>query len=182
MLSLGHSLTRNRLKFFMPCNTVKTVAVIAIALSLSACNPILRTHGYVPTSEAKPQEVNPDTDTKSSVLARLGNPSVKGTFDEDVEDDTWYYMNSVRQRYAYLRPQLEERTITAISFNEDGQVTDVAEYGLENGRYVNYVDRKTPTRGRELNVLEQIFGTIGISQSALGADQNIPGGGGGPGG
>ena len=61
------------------------------------------------------------------MLARLGNPSVKSTFDEDIVEDTWFYMNAVRQRYAYLRPQIEDRNITAITFNEDGQVTKVAE-------------------------------------------------------
>jgi len=161
----------------------KTVALCALAALTTACNPILRTNGYVPTATAKPQEVNPETDTKATVLARLGNPSVKSTFDEDLVDDTWFYMNAVRQRYAYLRPQIEERTITAITFNEDGQVTKVGAYGIEDGRYVDYVNRKTPTRGRELSVLEQIFGTIGrIPTEQLGGQQDIPGGGGGPGG
>ena len=83
------------------------------------------------TKDAKPQEVNADTDTKATILARLGNPSVKSTFDEDIDNDTWFYINSVRQRYAYLRPQIEERTITAISFNIDGQVIKVGKYGIE---------------------------------------------------
>lgn len=161
--------------------SVKLLAIAAIGLSLSACNPILRTHGYVATEE-KPQAVEPNVDTKASVIARLGNPSVKGTFDEDIASDTWYYMNSVRQRFAYLRPIVEERTITAISFNEDGQVQKVAEYGIEDGRYVNFSDRKTPTRGRELSVLEQIFGSVGrLPTDRLGGgQQDIPGGGGGP--
>jgi len=142
--------------------TVRTKLILLAAAAglIAGCNPVLRTHGYVPTAE-KPQAVNPETDTKSSVLSRLGNPSVKSTFDDKVEDDVWYYINSVRQRYAYLRPQIEDRTITAIHFNPDGQVTKVAEYGLEDGVPVNYVDRKTPTRGREISALEQIFGTIG---------------------
>ena len=162
---------------------LKSVCFAAAALSLCACNPILRTHGYVPTSD-KPQAVNPETDTKASVLSRLGNPSVKSTFDEDIAEDTWFYMNSVRQRYAYLRPQIETRSITAITFDEDGKVTQVAEYGIEDGQYVNFVDRETPTRGRELSVLEQIFGTIGrIPTDRIGGgNQNVPGGAGGPGG
>ena len=142
-----------------------------------------RQHGYLAT-EDKPQEVEAGSDTKASVLARLGNPSVRGTFDEELETDTWYYMTTVRQRFAYLRPLNEDRTITAVSFNDDGQVVKVAEYGLEDGRYVNYVDRKTPTRGRELSALEQIFGTIGrLPTDRIGGDQqNVPGGSGGPGG
>lgn len=161
---------------------IKTAVILGLGYSLSACNPILRTHGYI-AGEDKPQAVETETDTKASVLARLGNPSVKGTFSEEIETDTWYYMTSVRQRVAYLRPLVEERSITAISFNKDGQVTKVAEYGIEDGRYVNYVDRKTPTRGRELSVLEQVFGTIGrLPTQQLGGQQNIPGGSGGPGG
>ncbi len=161
----------------------KLIAFITLTLGLAACNPILRTHGYVATEE-KPQSVEPQSDTKASVLARLGNPSIEGTFDEDLENDTWFYITSVRQRVAYLRPLVEERTITAISFNSDGQVEKVAEYGIEDGRYVNYKDRKTPTRGRELSVLEQIFGTIGrLPTDRLGGrNQDIPGGSGGPGG
>lgn len=158
------------------------ILTFAVALT-TACNPVLRTHGYVPTKEL-PQSVNPETDTKSSVLTRLGNPSVKSTFDEKIEDDVWYYITSIRQRYAYLRPQIEDRTITAIHFNPDGQVTKVAEYGLEDGVPVNYVDRKTPTRGRELSALEQIFGTIGRlpTDRLTGANGQGGGAGGGAGG
>ncbi|PHR93323.1 MAG: cell envelope protein SmpA [Robiginitomaculum sp.] len=162
----------------MPNAFFKMTAFAGMALSLAACNPTLRNHGYI-AAEDKPQAVEANSDTKASVLARLGNPSVKSTFDED----TWYYLSSVRQRLAYLRPLTESRTITAITFNEDGQVLKVAEYGLENGQYVNYVDRETPTRGRELSLLEQVFGTIGrLPAQQLGGNRDIPGGSGGPGG
>lgn len=161
----------------VPTKLILLTAAVALT---TACNPVLRTHGYIPTNES-PQAVNPDTDTKTSVLSRLGNPSVKSTFDEDIEDDVWYYITSVRQRYAYLRPQIEDRTITAIHFNPDGQVTQVAEYGLEDGVPVDYVNRKTPTRGRELSALEQIFGTIGrLPTDRLTGQQNQGGAGGGP--
>lgn len=157
-----------------------TSAAFALALSvlgLNGCNPVLRTHGYVPTDAAKPQAVVAETDSKASVLSQLGNPSVEGTFDEDLQSDTWYYINAVRERQAYLRPKVNERTITAITFDSDGMVTQVAEYGLEDGRYVDFVNRETPTRGRELSVIEQIFGTIGRlpTDRLLNTDRNIPG-------
>jgi len=95
---------------------------------------------------------------------------------------TWYYMSAVRQRLAYLRPITEERQITAVVFNDDGQVQAVAEYGLKDGNIVNFIGRETPTRGRELSVLEQIFGTIGrLPTDSLTGNRQTPGGGGGPG-
>jgi len=56
-------------------------------------------------------------------------------------------------------PLVEDRTVTAISFNKDGQVKKVTEYTVEDGRFVNYVDRKTPTRGRELSAYVKHFKT-----------------------
>ena len=161
---------------------VVTAALLGAALLATGCNPTLRTHGYVPTADAKPQAINPNTDTKATVLASLVSASIEGTFDEADETDTWYYINQVRERYAYLRPQIQDQRVTAITFNADGQVTRVAEYGIEDRRVVNYSDRETPTRGRELSVLEQIFGTIGrIPTDRIGGNQqNVPGGAGGP--
>lgn len=161
----------------------RIATLIGTAALLCACNPVLRTHGYIPTDTAKPQAVQAEVDSKASVLSRLGNPSVEGTFNEDLDTDTWYYINSVRERQAYLRPKTNERTITAITFDDDGNVTKVAEYGIQDGRYVNYKDRQTPTRGRELSVLEQIFGTIGRlpTDRLINDGRNIPGGGGGSG-
>jgi len=91
---------------------VKVLGLAGICLLMTACNPILRTHGYIPTEE-KPQAVEPESDTKASVLARLGNPSTKGTFDESLDQDTWYYLTSVRQRVAYLRAK---RLLEAANF------------------------------------------------------------------
>lgn len=167
----------------MKRSLLRPVSIIAIAGLLSACNPTLRNHGYIATAD-KPQAVEVGSDTKASVLSRLGNPSVKGTFDEELETDTWYYMSSTRQRFAYLKPAIQERSITAISFDEEGGVAKVAEYGIEDGQYVNFVDRKTPTRGRQLSILEQIFGTLGRlpTDRIGGGQQDVPGGAGGPGG
>jgi len=150
-------------------------------IALAGCNPVLRTHGYIPTDIAKPQAVQVEVDSKASVLSTLGNPSIEGTFNEDMGTDTWYYINSVRERQAYLKPKVNERTVTAITFDEGGAVAKVAEYGIEDGRYVDYKNRETPTRGRELSVLEQVFGTIGRlpTDRLLNEGGNVPGGNGG---
>ena len=160
--------------------TITTACLLAVAMGAAGCNPVLRSHGYIPTSSAQPQAVETEVDTKASVLSRLGNPSIEGTFNEELESDTWYYISSVRERQAYLKPKTRERSITAITFNDDGLVTQVAEYGIEDGRFVDYNDNETPTRGRELSVLEQIFGSVGrIPAGQIFNDQrDIPGGSG----
>ena len=79
--------------------------------------------------------------------------------------------------------QLDERSrrIVAIEFDDGGTVSNVEEYDLADGRNVNLVGRETPTRGRELTILEQLFGNIGrLPTEQLGGDRNLPGGAGGP--
>ncbi|MHA6288517.1 outer membrane protein assembly factor BamE [Maricaulis sp. CAU 1757] len=153
-----------------------TVLVVACALGASACNPTLRTHGYRHSTQEEPNIV-PDEDTVASVRDRLGNPSLHGTFD----DNTWYYISATRESLAYLRPVTRDRRIIAIRFDDAGIVSEVAEYDLDDGRVVSYAARETPTRGRELSLLEQLLGNVGrLPTEQFGGEQNLPGGAGGP--
>ncbi|MCC5997397.1 MAG: outer membrane protein assembly factor BamE [Oceanicaulis sp.] len=151
-------------------------AIIVAAGIVSACNPTLRSHGFrFPDGEVPALSVGEDT--QASVLATLGSPSTRGMFD----DSTWYYIADTREYLAYLRPETRERRVIAVRFSEDGVVTAVDEYGLEDGRIVAFVGRETPTRGRELSVLEQLLGNVGRpSIDQFDGQQNLPGGAGGP--
>jgi len=152
------------------------VAVILGAGLVSACNPTLRNHGFRYAHGEIP-EITPGEDSQASVLSKLGNPSTRGMFD----DSTWYYISDTREYLAYLRPVTRERRIMAVRFDENGQVSEVDEYGLEDGRVVAFVDRETPTRGRELSLLEQLLGNVGrLPTEQLTRQENLPGGAGGP--
>jgi len=124
---------------------------------LTACvSPIEDFHGYTP-DETLPANIKPDEDTRASVLAQLGSASSESLFD----DRTWFYISTKRERVAFLTPKTTERQVTAIRFGEDDRVDEVLTYDETNGQIINYAARETPTRGRELGLLEQLFGTVG---------------------
>ncbi len=132
------------------------VAVAAAGMALTACNPIRDTHGF--TAQGQDQiKVEPGIDTKSTVLARLGSPSTQSSFDQPA----WYYITTIQERYAFYNPQTVNREILVVKFDAEDKVASVDRYGMERGRVVSYNDDKTPTRGRELGLLEQIFGNVG---------------------
>ena len=54
--------------------------------------------------------------------------------------------------------------------NNNSQVDYIKEYGLEDGNVIAFNTNATPTRGRELTILQQLFGNLG----RLGAG-NLPG-------
>jgi hypothetical protein len=61
---------------------------------------------------------------------------------------------------------VNKRDVVAISFRKsDDQVAAVNTFTLKDGRVIAYNNRETPTRGREMSVLEQLLGSV----SAAGA-------------
>ena len=132
--------------------------ILAGTLGLSACSKIEQNRGYVPDA-ADLAEVEIGVATRQTVQQSLGSPSTVGTFD----DTAWYYIRSRHERLAFFRPEVVSREVVAIYFDENNHVDDVAHYGLEDGYVVSYSNRETPTRGRELTVLEQLLGNVGRS-------------------
>jgi outer membrane protein assembly factor BamE (lipoprotein component of BamABCDE complex) len=149
--------------------------VIAVSLlassGLGACAPITSYSGFQ-AIESDPKDVKVGTDTKSTVRGKLGSPSAQSTFDPNV----WFYMNQVKQRVAFRRPQVVARNVTAISFNkENEQVESVNNYTLKDGKIIAFNGRETPTRGRELTILEQLLGNVGRGSMLPRDDETVPG-------
>ena len=149
------------------------LALTATAM-VTACTPIRSYHGYQ-ADEVRPSEIEPGEDTRSTVQARLGSPSTKSIFD----DDTWFYVSSQYASIAYLKPKVTKREIVAIKFGEDDVVDEIVQYDAEDGEILQYSARETATRGRQLGLLEQLFGNAGtIRLPNSGQNQNpgqIPG-------
>jgi len=143
----------------------------AAAASLGACAPITSYSGFQ-AIESDPKDVKIGTDTKSTVRSRLGSPSATGTFDAD----TWIYMNQLKSRIAFKQPEVVSRTVVAITFNKDSELVEsVNSFTLKDGKVIAYNGRETPTRGRELTILEQILGTVGRGSLIPNQDDTIPG-------
>jgi outer membrane protein assembly factor BamE (lipoprotein component of BamABCDE complex) len=150
---------------------VAFAAAAAGLLATAACAPINSYSGFQ-AIDANPKDVKVGVDTKSTVRGKLGSPSVTSTFDPDV----WYYMNQVNQRVAFRRPQVVARSVTEITFNKDSEVVaSVKNYSLKDGKAIAYNSRETPTRGREMTILEQMIGAVGHGTILPNQDENVPG-------
>lgn len=153
----------------------RRVACAAFAASLmaatAACSPITTYSGFQ-AIEANPKDVKVGTDTKSTVRASLGSPSATSTFDPNV----WFYIDQIKERVAFRRPVVTARNVVAITFDkETEQVKSVDTLTLKDGKAIAFNGRETPTRGRELSVLEQLLGTVGRGTMLPNQDENVPG-------
>ena len=145
------------------------ILAAAAALAAGACAPQVGRHGFQPV-DVQPSEIAVGTDTRATVTERLGSPSAVSTFEPNV----WYYVSQTTERYTYLPQEVSQRSVTAITFDEGtGAVTEVRNLTLEDGQQIAYSDRETPTRGRELTVLEQLLGNVG-RQRLPNSDEDLP--------
>lgn len=145
------------------------------ALLLSGCVSTRANHGYVVELGESGLEAIPGVDTKESVLARYGEPSVR----PPLNDDVWYYISQRTNARAFFLTEVYDRTVVAFAFDEEGHVEVVETLTLEDGQEIDIVARKTATRGREATLFEQIFGGVGVGTPVPGG-QAGPGGPGGP--
>lgn len=149
------------------------LAVVAAALAAApGCVSVRTAHGYVLERGENALAAEPGLDTKETVLAKYGEPSMIGTFDPNA----WYYMASYDQARAFFRPKTTQRSIVAFRFDEEGFVTSVDQLSIEDGMKVDQVARVTPTRGKELGFWEQLLGNVGrLPAGGIGGGQS-PGG------
>lgn len=130
---------------------------IALAAGTAACAPVQSYNGF--RADRNNEEI-PDpqvgVDTRDTVVQRFGSPSTSAVFDQTA----WYYVGSVQERVAFYTPRITERRVMVVRFEGD-VVSGVEKYGMERGRIISYDSNETPTRGRELGVLEQLLGNVG---------------------
>ncbi|MBA3812206.1 MAG: outer membrane protein assembly factor BamE [Caulobacteraceae bacterium] len=149
-----------------------TFALLSLALAgAAACSPTNSFQGFQAVEQA-PADVKVGEDTRSTVLARLGSPTTTSAFDKD----TWFYVSQVSNKTAFYRPRVTKRDVVAIAFEKGAdQVATVDTFTLRDGRVIAYNGRETPTRGREMTVLEQLLGNLGSISALPPDDTQTPG-------
>lgn len=153
---------------------MKKVVLCVAAVVLANCAPVINHRGYLedPNTEAY---IAAGSDTKTTIESKLGNPSMQATFG----NDAWYYVSTKEKQVSFFNPIILSRKILAVYFDADGKVVDLKHYGLEDGHVVAFETRQTPTRGREMTFLQQLFNATPGMPGAMNQENN-PGGGGGP--
>lgn len=129
--------------------------VLAIG-GLAACQPIYRSHGYVP-SDSDLAMLVVGQDTRDTVGDFVGRPSSAGV----LEDGGWYYVGSRWREVGWKKPEEISREVVAISFNEAGVVQNIERFGLQDGRVVTLSRRVTDSNIKGVTFLGQLLGSIG---------------------
>lgn len=129
--------------------------VVVTMLAVGACSPRVAQRGVMPDID-KVASIIPTETTKQEVERALGSPSSINMFGEE----TWLYVGETTERIAFLERKVEERSVLIVSFDKNGVVKDVQSHGLDASRDIQPVERKTPTVGKDITVIEQLVGNL----------------------
>ncbi len=135
---------------------ILSIVSAVMIVTASACAPNIATRGNLPDPD-KLAEIIPGEASRDDVADLLGSPSSAATFG----DETWYYIATRVETVAFNEPEVIDQQVVAIKFGEDGLVTAIDTYGLDDARAVEIVERVTPTSGREITILQQLLGNVG---------------------
>ncbi len=133
-----------------------STAIVFSAYLLAACETRIETRGNLPDPDLL-ETVQSSEHSRDQVAQLLGSPSTVAMF----ENETWFYISERRETFAFFEPEVLERKIVIVQFDDAGLLKTVAEVGLEDGQIVIPVDRETPTLGNDLNAIQQMLGNIG---------------------
>lgn len=131
--------------------------VLAVALvAATACARLSENHGYIPEPSAL-DEIVVGRDTPETVALVVGRPGTEGLIDESA----WFYVRSEYERFLWRAPVETDRQVVAISFAEDGTVSNIERFGQERGRIVTLSRRVTDDNTAGVGFLQQLFSNIG---------------------
>ncbi|MEO0379839.1 MAG: outer membrane protein assembly factor BamE [Pseudomonadota bacterium] len=136
--------------------TFSVLMMVVCVTALAACAPTFRSHGYIPPEEDL-QELVVGIDTRASVEDVVGSPTAGGVLD----GGNYFYVRSTVKTLGPRRPEVVDREVLAISFDEQGVLNNIESFGLEDGRVVALSRRVTDSGITNISFIRQLMGNIG---------------------
>ncbi|SEK52075.1 Beta-barrel assembly machine subunit BamE [Roseovarius azorensis] len=137
-------------------NRVVRAVALCCLLILTACSATYRNHGYVPPEEDL-ENLVVGVDSRATVDDVIGAPSASGM----LSDGDYYYVRSRIRTYGMYRPEVVERQVLAISFNDDDTIANIERFSLADGQVVPLARRVTDSSVVSGGFLRQLLGNIG---------------------
>jgi outer membrane protein assembly factor BamE (lipoprotein component of BamABCDE complex) len=131
------------------------IGMLGLVVAINACSPRAHTRGNLPDPK-KVSQLKVGDISREEVIEFLGSPSSRASFGDEV----WFYISEQTETFAWLEPEIKNRLVLALHFDTDGTLNKIEVSGLDQANTVIPIDRKTPTHGNKMTVLEQLVGNF----------------------
>ncbi len=131
------------------------ITILGLFVAANACSPRARTSGNLPDTKMV-SELKAGDISREEVIEFLGSPSSVASFGDEV----WFYISEQTETLGWFEPKIKNRLVLALYFSEDGTLKKIKSSGLDESKALVHIDRKTPTHGSKMSVLEQLIGNF----------------------
>ena len=139
-----------------------TALAVAGAMVAGACSPTITKHGHQFQDSDVAQISNGMS--QEQVKTVLGSPTTTATVGGG---SAYYYISSTQQQTAFMKPDEIDRKVLAVYFSQFGAVERVSQYGLKDGKVINYSKNQTQHYVRDESILKMLFRNLGTKQLGL---------------
>ncbi len=132
---------------------------LALTWSLGACAPTITKHGHQ-FQENDAQKIQTGM-SQQQVAGVLGSPTTTASVSGG---QAHYYISSTEKQTAFFSAEETDRKVLAIYYSQFGSVDKVSQYGLKDGKVVNYSKNQTPNSSRDESLIKSLFRNLGSKQ------------------
>jgi len=133
-------------------STAACFVILALGLISAGCVGETFQRGYMLPDGALQQI--PLGASQEQVLIILGTPSTVAT----VSGEAFYYISQRAVRpISFMQTKVVDQRVIAVYFDRTRKVQRLAEYGIKDGKVFDFVNRKTPTGGPDLSIINGFF-------------------------
>lgn len=145
------------------------LGIAVIVVGATGCEEQIDVRGNLPHAKTI-TSIKPGVHKRQDIEAMLGTPSAVATFDKEI----WYYIGGRVKTVSFFTPEVLERKVLTVRFDENGVVESIRSSDAPT-ETVQVVDRETPTKGKDITILQQLLGNIGRFSDPRGnQDSNAP--------
>ena len=138
---------------------VRIAAALGLAASLSGClgyDGVINRGAIV--DQRKAEQVKPGM-AAPQVMQLLGTPSTTST----IGGDAWYYVSQrIERSLAFMPQNITDQRVLAVYFDKSRKVTRVADYGMEDGKPVDFLSRTTPVAGPDYHLVQSLLSKVSL--------------------
>ena len=134
----------------------KKILSVAVLFLIFGCSEQYRKHGYIP-SEEELSSVSISQDDKSTVIKKLGTPSIGGV----LNDGNIYFVQSKVLKNSIRASKPVDRQVLVLSFDDKGKLDNIQKFGIEKGKVVILDYRTTPSGLKNMSFLFRLFQNVG---------------------
>lgn len=130
--------------------------ILGISHFLTSCAPFTSIHGNLPEADTI-SKIHVGEQNQTQVIELIGPPTSIAPFDPK----KWYYVGEKTERLAFFNPDVIEKVVFEINFDDSGVVSEIIPIEEPHDFGIVPQSRKTKTLGRDPSLFQQIFGNFG---------------------